>query len=108
MQYLASENLEIIRLVEESHLPVTRPLKMLGIAKSIFYRWCNRFLLDGAEGLEDRSSALSRVWARIDNDVRDKIVELALKETKLSPRELAITFTGKKAILCQRYQSIAF
>ena len=97
MRYPASEKHEIIRLVEESHLPVTRTLKMLGIPKSTFYRWYDRFLIDGVEGLEDRSSAPSRVWNRIDDDVRDKIVELALEETELSPRELAVTFTDKES-----------
>ncbi len=96
MRYPASEKHEIIRLVEESHLPVTRTLKMLGVPRSTFYRWYDRFLIDGVEGLEDRSSAPSRVWNRIEDDVRDKIVELALKETELSPRELAVTFTDKE------------
>nr|WP_321463851.1 IS3 family transposase [uncultured Cohaesibacter sp.] len=97
VRYPASEKHEIIRLVEESHLPVTRTLKMLGIPKSTFYRWYDRFLIDGVEGLEDHSSAPSRVWNRIEDDVRDKIVELALEQTELSPRELAVTFTDTES-----------
>ena len=38
MRYPASEKLEIIRLVEQSHLPATRTLDKLGIAKTTFYR----------------------------------------------------------------------
>jgi putative transposase len=34
MRYPASEKLEIIRLVEQSHLPVTRTLAMLGIPRT--------------------------------------------------------------------------
>ena len=39
MRYPISEKLEIIRLVELSHLPVRRTLDNLGIAKTTFYRW---------------------------------------------------------------------
>ncbi len=38
MRYLASEKLEIIRLVEQSHLPVRRALQQIGIPRSTFYR----------------------------------------------------------------------
>ncbi len=38
MRYPASEKLEIIRLVEQSHLPVRRTLEMLGVLPSRFYR----------------------------------------------------------------------
>ncbi len=39
MRYTASEKAEIIRLVEQSHLPVRRTLEMLGIPRATFYRW---------------------------------------------------------------------
>ncbi len=53
MRYPATEKLEIIRLVERSHLPVRRTLRHLGVSKTSFYRWY--------EGLEDRKSAPGRV-----------------------------------------------
>jgi transposase-like protein len=37
MRYPASEKLEIIRLVEQSHLPVKRTLEKLGIPRATFY-----------------------------------------------------------------------
>jgi putative transposase len=37
MRYPASEKLEIIRLVEQSHLPVRRTLDKLGIPATTFY-----------------------------------------------------------------------
>jgi transposase-like protein len=39
MRYAASEKLEIIRLVEQSWLPVRRTLAQLGISRATFYRW---------------------------------------------------------------------
>jgi putative transposase len=96
MRYPASEKLEIIRIVEQSHLPAKRTLDQLGIARRTFYRWYDRYLEGGPEALEDRPSAPSRVWNRIGDDIRDQIVEMALETTELSPRELAVRFTDEK------------
>ena len=93
MRYPASEKLEIIRLVEGSHLPTKRTLDKLGIPRTTFYRWYDRYLAGGPEVLEDRSPRPSRVWNRIPEPVREKIKDLALKESDLSPRELAVRFT---------------
>ena len=38
MRYSAAEKLEIIRLVEQSHLPQRRCLASLGIPRQTFYR----------------------------------------------------------------------
>jgi len=66
MRYPASEKLEIIRLVEQSHMPVKRTLEKLGIARATFYRWSDLYQSGGPE---------------------------ALDEPDLSPRELAVRFT---------------
>ena len=96
MRYPASEKLEIIRLVEQSHLPVRRTLDKLGIPKTTFYRWYDRYLVLGEAGLKDRSPHPGRVWNRIPDEVRARVVELALEEPELSPRELAVHFTDTK------------
>jgi len=85
MRYPASEKLEIIRLVEQSHLPIGRTLCNLGIPRTTFYRWYDRYQIGGAEPLEDRSPQPSRVWNRIPDDVRQRIVDLALDIPELSP-----------------------
>jgi transposase InsO family protein len=96
MRYRASEKFEIISIVEQSHLPARRTLEQLGIPRRTFCRWYDRYLDGGPEALEDRSSAPSRVWNRIPTDIHDQIVEMALEETDLSPRELAVRFTDEK------------
>ena len=96
MRYPASEKLEIIRLVEQSHLGVRPTLEKLGIPKTTFYRWYDRYLAFGEAGLEDGNSSPGRVWNRIPDDVRADIIDLALDETDLSPRELAVRFTDTK------------
>jgi transposase-like protein len=86
MRYSASEKLEIIRLVEQSHLPARRTLAQIGIPRSTFYRWCDQYQTGGPEALDDRSPRPDRVWNRIPDDVRARIVTLALDEPELSPR----------------------
>lgn len=93
MRYPVSEKLEIIRIVEQSHLPVRRTLAQIGVPPTTFYRWYDRYIEHGPEGLEDRPSRPCRVWNRIPDAVRDRIVALALEELALSPRELAVRFT---------------
>ena len=93
MRYPSTEKLEIIRPVECSHLPVRRTLRHLGVPKTSFYRWYDRYQAFGERGLEDRNSRLGRIWNRIPDVMRDQIVDLALDEPELSPRELAVTFT---------------
>jgi putative transposase len=96
MRYPASEKLEIIRLVEQSHLPVRRTLEKLGIPRPTFYRWYDLYQTGGLEALEDRPSRPSRVWNRIPDEVREKVLQLALDEPELSPRELSVRFTDQQ------------
>src|SRR5215211_3492918 len=96
MRYPASEKLEIIRLVEQSHLPVRRTLEMLGIPRATFYRWYDLYQTGGPEALSDRPSRPIRVWNRIPDEIRGQIITLALEEPELSPRELAVRFTDER------------
>jgi len=93
MRYPASEKLEIIRLVERSSLSMRRTLAQLGIPRSTFYNWYNRYLEGGPEGLEDRKPRPRKVWNKVPDDITTAVVDLALEEPELSPRELTITFT---------------
>ncbi len=80
MRYAASEKLEIIHLVEQSHLPVRRTLELLGIPRATFYRWYDRYQSGGPEALQDRPSQPRRVWNRIPEEIRREIIALALGE----------------------------
>ena len=51
MRYTADERLEIIGLVENSHLGVKRTLDKLGVARPTFYRWYARYQTRGEAGL---------------------------------------------------------
>jgi transposase InsO family protein len=96
MRYAAAEKLEIIRLVEQSSLSVRRTLAQLGIPKSTFYAWYDRYLERGADALEDRKPTPRQVWNKLPESVAQAVIDLALKEPELSPRELATTFVDQQ------------
>jgi putative transposase len=89
----AAEKLELIRMVEESPLPVKQTLEELDLPRSTFYRWYARYLEAGYEGLEDRSPQPKQFWNRIPERVREQVVQIALAHPELSPRELACHIT---------------
>ena len=82
--------------MEESHLSARRTLARLGIPRTTFYRWYNRYLQRGEAGLADHSPKPKHVWNRVPDDVKRKVVDFALQKTELSPRELAVTFTDQE------------
>lgn len=96
MRYPASEKLEIIRLVERSQRPAKWTLDKLGVPRPTFYRWYDRYLKHGEDGLVDRAPLPRLVWNRIPDKIRRELLDMALDETELSPRELAVRFTDTK------------
>lgn len=97
MRYPSSEKLEIIRLVEQSHLPAKQTLDRLGIPRSTFYLWYDKYQSGGVDALVDKAPRPAHVWNRIPDNVREQIIDLALEEPELSPRELAVRFTDTKS-----------
>jgi putative transposase len=98
MRYPASEKLEIIGIVERSHLPVKQTLAKIGVSRPTFYRWYDLYRRFGEAALEDRRAGPKRpAWNRIPDDVRGEIIAMALDKPELSPRELAMTFTDERA-----------
>ena len=79
MRYPASEKLEIIRLVDGSSLSVRRTLAQLGIPRSTFYGWYDRFITGGPEALEDRKPQPRKVWNKVPDDIATAVVDLALE-----------------------------
>ncbi len=71
MRRTPSEKMEIIALVEGSQLSVRATLRQLGIPKSTFYGWYQRFLTAGFEGLHDRKPPQIVGWNRIAKEIED-------------------------------------
>ena len=70
-----------------------RTLDKIGIPKTTFYAWFDRYAAGGFDALEDRKPRPKRVWNRIPDEIRDKVIERALEQPELSPREVAVSFT---------------
>src|SRR5438046_4777318 len=96
MRYSASEKFEIIGLVEQSSLSILRTLAPIGIPRSTFYDWYSRYQEGGIEALADGKPRPRRIWNKIPDKIETAIVNLALEEPDLSPRELAVNFTDTK------------
>jgi putative transposase len=56
----------------------------------------DRYRTGEPQALEDRSPRQKQVWNRIADGIRERIVQLALDEPELSPRELATCFTDSE------------
>jgi transposase InsO family protein len=97
MRYSSSEKYETIQLVERSDLPVSKTLAHLDIHKSTFYNWLKRYRDGGIDGLADIKPVVDPVWNKIPATHRTAIIDLALAEPQLSPRELAVTYTDDKS-----------
>jgi transposase-like protein len=81
--------MEIIRLVEQTDLPVKATLRQLGVPRSTFYGWYQRYETAGFDGLRDAKPAPRPRWNKIPEPVRQELVGMALEQTELSPREIA-------------------
>jgi transposase InsO family protein len=96
MRHTQAEKMEIIRLVEESELPVKRTLQELDVNRSSFYEWYDRYQKGGYAGLAVRKSQVRRFWNEIPQHEKEQIVAIALEEPELSPRELAWSITDRR------------
>jgi transposase-like protein len=59
MRYSAASKFEIIRIIEESVLGIRRTCEQLGISRSTFYNWYDRYLTGGRGGPKNSDSVLS-------------------------------------------------
>lgn len=89
MRYTQGEKMEIIRMVENSDLPVKKTLEELNVSRSSFYTWYERYREEGFDGLGVRKPAARRFWNRIPKHEKEQVVSLALAHPEKSPRQLA-------------------
>jgi len=95
MTLSASEKLEVIRMVEESDLPVKRTLEEIGVSKSSFYRWYDQYLVGGLAALEGEAKAPKKIWNKLPESVKEQCIDIALQKPELTPRELAWHITDE-------------
>jgi putative transposase len=89
MRFTQSEKMEMINLVEGSNVSANRTLKELGIHKSTFYQWYKRYEQGGFDALAPSKRAANRVWNKIPQQEKNRVVEIALQKESFTCRELA-------------------
>ena len=72
-----------------------RTLGQLGIPKSTFYGWYERYREGGDEALTDIRPSCARAWNRLPKNIRKALLTLALERPELSARELAVLTTER-------------
>ena len=53
-------------------------VEILGVSRSSFYLWCDRYQHGGSEALADRQSKPDYIWNSIPDTIREEIIEMAL------------------------------
>ncbi len=89
----ADKKRELIELVRRSPQPKRMTIAELGLSRSTFYRWQRRYREQGEAGLVDRRPEPGAVWNRLRPAEQTAILETALQQPDLSPRELACQVT---------------
>lgn len=98
MRLSAGEKYEIIQAVTTSEIGVKRTLESFGIARSTFYKWYQKYLENGYEGLETTERTAKRQWNSIPEEQKDLVVKIALEHSELSSRELAYKITDDQGV----------
>ncbi len=98
MRLSAAEKYEIIQTATSSEIGVKRTLESFGIHRSTFYKWYQKYLQNGYDGLEQGHRVSRRQWNSIPEEQKDLVVEAALDHTELSSRELAHKITDEQGV----------
>ena len=91
-----SNKLEALRLIESSGLSVSSALKRLGVARSTYYRWRQKFRMLGTLGLQDTKPARLRTWNQLLPEQDEMILEVATFNPEWSSREISLYITDHK------------
>lgn len=94
-RYSASEKLEILQLVWEANLSVRYAVRQIGISRSTYYDWLDRYEHGGFEGLENRRPLARRIWNRLDAAQQAEVLATARAYPDRSAREIAALVTDK-------------
>ena len=98
MRLSAAEKYEIIQTVTTSKIGVKRTLESFGIHRSTFYKWYQKYLKHGYDGLKQGHRVSRRQWNSIPEEQKDLVVKVALDHTELSSRELAHKITDEQGV----------
>ena len=85
MRLSAAEKYEIIQSATTSDIGVKRTLESFGIHRSTFYKWYQKYLQNGYDGLKQGHRVSRRQWNSIPEEQKDLVVAVALDHTNYPP-----------------------
>lgn len=69
----------------------------LGIPRSTYYKWRKAYDEEGVAGLKKDKPSARRVWNRLAQDERKRVIEIARLHPELSPRLLSVKITDEES-----------
>ena len=79
---------DLIELWLSNHCSVSELCRLFEISRKTAYKWINRFLIKGKEGLLDLSRAPIKHGRRINESLEDKIIQLRIMHPTWGPKKL--------------------
>jgi len=73
-----------------------KKLEELKIPVSAYYRWQRQYHAEGGDGLASKRRAPKRIWNRLTEDERRRVLEVTLNNPDLSCRLLAVKITDEE------------
>lgn len=85
-----SQRLQLIQAYLSGHTNMTKLCQQYGISRKTGYKWCQRFLELGAEGLKDQSKAPLNPYQHYTDSQIDKAIDLKLKHRTWGPKKIIV------------------
>jgi len=93
--------LRLVERVEDDGWPIAHVAAEAGVARSTLTKWVHRYRADGAEALDDRSSAPFRRPSRLPIEVIE-LIDAWRRDRKWSARRIALELRDRGHHYCVR------
>ena len=91
-----NENMQFIRLIEDSSPRILVALAKCNVARSRYYRWRQKLKTTGTKNLEDNRPHRARTWNQSLPEQVGKVLEYATFYPELSCREISLYTTDNE------------
>lgn len=82
------QRLQLVQAYLSGHTDMTKLCKLYGISRKTGYKWCQRFLDQGAEGLKDQSKAPLAPYQHYTNCQINRAIDLKLRYRTWGPKKI--------------------
>lgn len=93
----AEQRMDLIRKADLQEGRRSEILSSLGIPRSTYYKWRTAYDQGGIAALQKTKPSARRIWNRLSEPEKNKILEIARLHPELTPRLLAVKITDEEA-----------